>query len=70
LLVDADVSASLRGYFYEENSSLQVVKRFSEGRESVIDEEGSGRPATSRTEENIAEIRQIVHKNRRLLSGA
>jgi len=70
LLVDADVSASLRGYFYEENSSLQVVKRFSEGRESVIDEERSGRPATSRTEENIAEIRQIVHKNRRLLSGA
>ena len=70
MLVDADVSASLRGYFYEENSSLQVVKRFSEGRESVIDEERSGRPATSRTEENIAEIRQIVHKNRRLLSGA
>jgi len=30
------------------------VKRFSEGRESVTDEEKSGRPATSRTEENIA----------------
>jgi len=30
------------------------VKRFSEGRESVTDEERSGRPATSRTEENIA----------------
>jgi len=28
------------------------VKRFSEGRESVTDEESSGRPATSRTEEN------------------
>jgi len=26
------------------------VKRFSEGRESVTDEERSGRPATSRTE--------------------
>jgi len=30
------------------------VKRFSERRESVTDEERSGRPATSRTEENIA----------------
>ena len=29
------------------------VARFSEGRESVTDEERSGRPATSRTEENI-----------------
>ena len=29
------------------------VKRFSEGRESVTDEERSGWPATSRTEENI-----------------
>jgi len=36
------------------------VKRFSEGRESVTDEERSGRPATSRTEENIEKIRQIV----------
>jgi len=42
------------------------VKRFSEGRESVTDEEMSGWPATSRTEENIANIRQIVRQNRRL----
>ena len=39
------------------------VKRFSEGRESVTDEERSGWPATSRAEENIAKIRQIVRKN-------
>jgi len=38
------------------------LKRFSEGRESVIDEERSGRPATRRTEENIAKVRQIVRK--------
>jgi len=38
------------------------VKRFSEGRESVTDEERSGRPAKSRTEENIAKIRQICVK--------
>ena len=42
------------------------MKRFSEGRESVIDENRSGRPATSRTEENIAKVRQILRKNRRL----
>ena len=42
------------------------VKRFSEGRESVTDEERSGRPATSRTEENIAKVRQILRENRRL----
>jgi len=42
------------------------VKRFSEGRESVTDEERSGRPATSRTEENIANFRQIVRENHRL----
>ena len=45
------------------------VKRFSEVRESVTDEERSGRPATSRTEENIVNIRQIVGENR-WLSGA
>ena len=42
------------------------LKRFSEGIESVTDEERSGRPATSRTEENIAKIRQILSENRRL----
>ena len=42
------------------------VKRFSEGRESVTDKEGSGRPATSRTEENIAQVHQIVRENCRL----
>ena len=38
------------------------VKRFSEGRESVSDEERSGRPATSRTEGNMAKVRQICVK--------
>jgi len=42
------------------------VKSFSEGRESVTDEGSSGRPATSRTEENIAKVRQILRENRRL----
>ena len=42
------------------------VTCFAEGRESVTDEERSGQPATSRTEENIAKIHQIVCENRRL----
>ena len=41
-------------------------KRFSEGRECITDEERSGRPATSITEENIAKVRQIVRENLRL----
>jgi hypothetical protein len=44
------------------------VTHFAEGRASVTDEERSGRPAMSRTEENIAEFRQIVRDNR-WLSG-
>jgi len=39
------------------------VKRFSEGRESVTDEERSARPATSRIEEDVAKIHQIVSEN-------
>ena len=39
------------------------VKRFSEGRKSATDEEGSGRTATSITEENIVKVRQIVREN-------
>jgi len=42
------------------------VKHFSEGRESVTDEERSGRPETSRTEENIAKVHQILRENCRL----
>ena len=38
------------------------MKRFSEGRESVTDEERSGWPATSVTEENIAKVHQICVK--------
>jgi transposase len=38
------------------------VKRFTEGRESVTDEERLGRPATSRTEENIAKASALRRK--------
>ena len=41
-------------------------KRFSEGREIVKDDERPRRPCTSRTEENVEKISQIVRKDRRL----
>ena len=50
----------------KETAVYKWMKRFSEGRESVTDEERSGRPATSRTEEIVAKVRQIVRENRRL----
>ncbi len=59
------------GQVYRDNAMKKTavyewVKRFSEGRESVTDEERSERPVTSRTEENIAKIHQIMHENRQL----
>jgi hypothetical protein len=40
----------------------KCVKCFCEGKESVNAEVSSGRPATSRTEENIAKIPQILRE--------
>jgi transposase len=39
------------------------VTHFSEGRESVTNEERSGRPAMSKTEENIAKLCQVLREN-------
>jgi len=50
----------------KETAVYKWVKHFSEGRESVTDEERSGQPATSKTEEKIAKIHQIVRENCRL----
>ena len=66
MLVGVDVSTSLRDNAMKKTEVFKWTERFSEGRESVTDEERSGRPATSRTEENIAKVRQIVRENRRL----
>ncbi|XP_026829836.1 protein GVQW3-like [Ooceraea biroi] len=41
-------------------------KAFSEGRESVEDESRSGRPSTSRNDENVKRIRDLVRSDRRL----
>ena len=50
----------------KKSAVYEWVKRFSERRESVTDEERSERPATSGTEENITNVRQGLHENRQL----
>ena len=47
-----------RDYAMKKTEVYKWLKSFSEGRESVTDEERSGQPATSRTEENIAKVPQ------------
>jgi transposase len=41
-------------------------KRFKDGRTSTDDESRSGRPSVSKTDEIVAEVREIVHSNRSL----
>ena len=41
-------------------------KSFLEGREHVEDEPRSGRPSTSKTEENVERVRALVRSDRRL----
>jgi predicted transposase YdaD len=50
----------------KKTSVYKCVSRFSERRGSVTDEESSGRPATSRTEENIATVCEILVENLRM----
>jgi transposase len=44
-------------------------ERFRNGCESVEDEERSGRPSTSKTQENVERVREIIRSNRRLTIG-
>jgi transposase len=42
------------------------LDHFKKGRTSVCDEERSGRPSTSRTENNIQAVERMVRENRRI----
>lgn len=42
------------------------LKAFKEGREEVHDEQRSGRPSTSKTDNNVARVRQLLDSDRRL----
>lgn len=41
-------------------------KRFKDGREDVEDDDRAGRPSTSRNEENLAKVREVLNSDRRL----
>ena len=41
-------------------------KAFSEGRESIKDEPRSGRPSTSKTDNNVEKVRALVQSDQRL----
>ena len=50
-------------------SSAQVLgwhKAFKKGRESVEDKKRAGRPSTSRTENNVARVKAVLDRDRRL----
>ena len=50
-------------------SSAQVFrwhKAFKDGRESVEDEQRAGRPSTARTENNVARVKVVLDRDRRL----
>ncbi|XP_018058121.1 PREDICTED: histone-lysine N-methyltransferase SETMAR-like [Atta colombica] len=42
-------------------------ERFKSGRESVEDDERSGKPSTSKTDENINKVREMLINNRKLI---
>lgn len=44
----------------------QWHERFKSGRESIEDDERSGRPSTSKTDENIDKVKEMLVKNRKL----
>ena len=58
-----------RAYKEHALSRIQVFrwhKAFLDGRESVEDEPHSGRPCTSKTDENVTKVRDLVRSDRRL----
>ena len=49
-------------------TTFEWHKRFREGRESVKDDESSGQPTTSRTEDNIAAVDKMFKEDRKVTS--
>jgi len=49
-------------------SVYKWFERFRNGCESVEDEERSGRPSASKTQENVERVSEMIRSNRRLTS--
>ena len=56
--------------YKEEAMSRAMVfmwhKRFKEGRKDFEDDDRAGRPSTSRTDENVVKVRELLNNDRRL----
>ena len=67
-----DFSAVIQKAYGDAALSLTTIfewhKLFWEGRESVKDDESSGRPTTSRTDDKIAAIDKMVKEDRKVTS--
>ncbi|CAN7938004.1 unnamed protein product [Ixodes hexagonus] len=50
----------------KQSQTFMWHKRFREGRESVNDDDRSGRPSTSQTDDSVRKVRQVLDKDRRL----
>jgi transposase len=48
------------------STTFEWFKRFPEGRESLEDDERSGRPTTSRNEQTIEKVRQLIMQDRHI----
>jgi transposase len=48
------------------NKIYEWIDHFKKGRTSVCDEERSGRPSTSRTENSIQAVERMLRENRRI----
>ena len=51
---------------FSRSQVFKWYKAFSEGRESIKDEHRSGRPSTSKTDNNVEIVRALVQSDRRL----
>jgi transposase len=49
------------------NKIYEWIDQFKKGRTSVCDEERSGRPSTSRTENSVQAVERMVRENRRII---
>jgi len=67
---DAETFEMLRTAFGEQCLSRACIfkwhKRFKEGRDSVDDNPRSGRPTTSKTDDCVARVRELIRANQRL----
>ncbi|KAJ8943649.1 hypothetical protein NQ318_005651 [Aromia moschata] len=48
---------------------FEWFKQFKEGRETIEDDPRTGRPSTSKTDENIEKIGKLIREDRRLSAG-